>query len=180
MPPVASKFGHHNDFSANGPASFLKTIITGMIQSSADLATFMRKTLLYHQSPDTCLTVADSALKFLQDSSFAQRVEGTRLSDCLFEAVEIYKISPPFSFSLPLFTGTLMSIDLSLVLLPGKIETTPFGKAVYKSSLNPTISHKVMQGIREANRHLVLLGDLHLVYLCVPPILELVFFVFTV
>ena len=56
--------------------------------------------------------------------------------------------------------------------VPGKIQPTQFGKAVYKSSLNPTISHKVMQGIREANRHLVLLGDLHLVYLCVPPIVE--------
>ena len=153
-------------------------IITGMIQSSADLATFMRKTLLYHQSPDTCLTVADSALKFLQDSSFAQRVEGTRLSDCSYEASEFDEMSPPFS--LPPSIGTLMSIDRPLILHPGKIETTPFGKAVYKSSLNPTISHKVMQGIREANRHLVLLGDLHLVYLCVPPILELVFFVFTV
>ena len=47
-----------------------------MIQSSADLGMFMKKTLLFHQAPDTCLTVADTALKFLQDSSFVQRSEG--------------------------------------------------------------------------------------------------------
>ena len=36
----------------------------------------MKKTLLHHQAPDTCLTVADSALTFLQESQFVERVEG--------------------------------------------------------------------------------------------------------
>ena len=54
----------------------------------------------------------------------------------------------------------------------GKLLGTPFGTAVYKSSLDPSLAKLVLADLQKANKHLVLYRSVHLVYLCIPPNIE--------
>ena len=136
-------------------AFLILVLYPGLIQSSADLGTFMRRTLLHTQQPDTSLSVAEEALSFLIQSGFVLVPDWLKSSHVTLITSSDW-----------LFTSGFVERK------EGKLLGTPFGTAVYKSSLDPSLAKLVLADLQKANKHLVLYRSVHLVYLCIPPNIE--------
>ncbi|KAJ1428422.1 hypothetical protein B484DRAFT_431223, partial [Ochromonadaceae sp. CCMP2298] len=170
MPDVQSRLCPQGDAGNKLMKALLEVVALGLCTSAAQLLSFVRHTLLYHQSVGggsvsggtggDVLGAAWSLLGFLLST---QAVESS---------VDLSKLSPT-SLSLALAAcaggGDEKENDCRGVRLEGvRLKATRFGRAIVQSNVDPDDAIVMYESLHRAEAGLNLESHLHLLYLVTP------------